>query len=468
MNDKWQHTEAQGNAARPKLFDGLAGSAEEPAEPDAQNVISLAMRIGETQLSAGMSANDVVVLMLRITRAYGLSNIDFDVTYTSMAASYYPAPGAAPVTAIRVSQSRDIDYTEVQGLDKLSSDIRKGMPVKEATRVYERLIEAPHPYPQWVATAANGGVAAAVSLMFTTSWKIPLITFVTGCVIDRVLAALRRLSVPTFFQQLVASGVVTLVAASVSVAAAHGIGFFVGVDPTLVVVGGIIMLIAGMMAVGAAQDAIDQFYVTASARVFEVAMRTTGIIAGIVAALFLARRLGIAVILSSNPMALGPIHWQYVGAILTPMLFVLSRYARVATIALSGAMGFLGWTVYSLLTQAGAGEVSGKAVGALAAALLATLLIRRTSVPGFALVNAALLPLVPGLALYYGLIQMVGVSPGSGDLSHGGLTLFRAASVALGIATGASFGTYFGRPMAERLHRISVRARRSRKGPGDR
>jgi uncharacterized membrane protein YjjP (DUF1212 family) len=31
-------------------------------------------------------------------------------------------------------------------------------------------------------------------------------------------------------------------------------------------VGGIVMLVAGMTSVGAAQDAIDQFYVTASAR----------------------------------------------------------------------------------------------------------------------------------------------------------------------------------------------------------
>ena len=54
-------------------------------------------------------------------------------------------------------------------------------------------------------------------------------------------------------------------------------------DPTLIVVGGIILLVAGMTAVGAMQDAIDQFYVTASARFLEVAMMTGGIVLGIVA-----------------------------------------------------------------------------------------------------------------------------------------------------------------------------------------
>jgi uncharacterized membrane protein YjjP (DUF1212 family) len=423
------------------------------------------MRIGDTLLSSGMSANDAVVLMLRITKAYGLSRVHIDVTYTSMVATYYPAPGVVPVTAIRVTKRRDVDYTEVQGLDRLSTDIGKGMPLEQAVRAYERLIETPHPYPQWVATAGNAGVAAAVSLMFTTVWKVPLITFATGCVVDRVFALLDRYRVPAFFQQLAGAGIITLVAAGVSAAAAQGVAFFAGVDPTLVVVGGIIMLVAGMMIVGAAQDAIDQFYVTASARILEAGMQTAGIIVGILAALFLARYVGSPVAISADPVALGAVPWQYVGAVLTSMLFALSCYARPVTIALSGAMGFVGWAGYSFFIQAGGGEVWANALGALAAALVATLLIRRTTVPGFALVNAALLPLVPGLALYYGLIQIVGTTPGSGDLYTGGLTLLEAVSVALGIAAGASFGTFLGRPMADRLHQIGASARRSRKAP---
>jgi uncharacterized membrane protein YjjB (DUF3815 family) len=213
------------------------------------------------------------------------------------------------------------------------------------------------------------------------------------------------------------------------------------------------------MFVGTAQDAIDEFYVTASARIFEVVIRTTGIVVGIVVALGFTLRLGTPVTISPNPVALGPIHTQYVGAILTSALFALSCYARPGTIVLSAAMGSLGWTGYSLSIQAGTGEVLANTIGALAAALVATLLIRRTNVPAFALISAALIPLVPGLSLYTGLIQMVGVLPNSGNLLQGGLTLFQAAGVALGIGAGASFGTYLGRPMADQLHRIRDRAR---------
>ena len=38
-----------------------------------------------------MSANDVVVDMLRITEAYGLKRVHLDITFTSIAVTDYPA-----------------------------------------------------------------------------------------------------------------------------------------------------------------------------------------------------------------------------------------------------------------------------------------------------------------------------------------------------------------------------------------
>lgn len=119
-----------------------------------------------------------------------------------------------------------------------------------------------------------------------------------------------------FFQQFAGAGFITLIAAGITEATAQGVGFFVGVDPTLVVVGGIVMLVAGMTIVGAAQDAIDEFYLTASARLLDVVMRTAGIVVGIVASLELAWRLGAPLSISPEPVALGPLGAQFVGATL--------------------------------------------------------------------------------------------------------------------------------------------------------
>lgn len=432
---------------------------EQSAIARANAVLGLAMRVGDALLSAGMSANDVVVVMLRITQAYGLSRVHVDVTYTAIAVSYYPGNGATPITAVRVVQPDIIDYSQVRDLDKLSDKIKAGIPIGNALEAFEQIRSAAHPYPAWVSTAGNAGVAAAVSLLFTTSWKIILITFLTGCVVDRALFVMGNRRVPPFFQNMAAAALITLIAAAIRAAAIHGVRFFAGLNSTLIVVGGIVMLVAGMMIVGAVQDAIDQFYVTASARVFEVAMRTTGIVVGIVVALQIALRLGVPLSISPNPVPLGPTGAQFAGATLIAAFFALWAYADVITVSLSAAMGLLGWAGYTGMIQAGAGEVAANTVGALAAALVATLIVRRTNVPGFALTSAALLPLVPGLTLYNGLIELVGTAPANADTVKGTKTLVLALAVALGIAAGASLGTYLGRPIADQMRRIRIRAK---------
>jgi uncharacterized membrane protein YjjP (DUF1212 family) len=458
--DRDERDRAESEAAR---------TGAEPAPPDAPcspvvaaAALNLAMRVGDCLLSAGMSANDVVVVLLRITAAYRMSRVHIDVTYTSLSASYYPGPEAAPITCIRVVRPDVVDYSRVRELDKLSDDIQGGLPIEGAIAKFDRIIAAPHPYPQWLSTAGNAGVGAGVSLLFTTSWKIVLITFLTGCVVDRLLALLQRVRVPPFFQQAAAAGLITMIAAGITAGARHGVRFFDGLDPTLVVVGGIVLLVSGMTVVGAVQDAIDQFYVTASARMFEVAMLTAGIVVGIVLALKIAPHLGAPVYISPDPIGLGPLWAQFVGAALTSGLFALWAYADPLTMALSAATGALGWAGYTAMIRSGAAEVPANAVGALAAALVATLIVRRTNIPGFALISAALLPLVPGLSLYNGLLELVGTSSAPANTSTGSSTLALAVSVALGIAAGASLGTYLGRPLADQMRRIRSHARRRR------
>jgi uncharacterized membrane protein YjjP (DUF1212 family) len=69
------------------------------AVTQARTALELALRVGDVLLTAGsMSANDVVVEMLRITEAYGLKRVHLDVTFTSIAVTYYAAPTSVPMT----------------------------------------------------------------------------------------------------------------------------------------------------------------------------------------------------------------------------------------------------------------------------------------------------------------------------------------------------------------------------------
>ena len=82
------------------------------------------------------------------------------------------------------------------------------------------------------------------------------------------------------------------------------------INETLLVIGGIVLLVAGMMIVGAFQDAIDEYYMTANARLLKVMMSTGGIIIGVVIGLHIATRFGVTFPATPDRLTLADGHLQ--------------------------------------------------------------------------------------------------------------------------------------------------------------
>lgn len=427
-------------------------------------VLDLAMRVGDHLLASGMSANDVVVQMLRITRAYGLTGVHVDLTYTSISVTHHRGPNKTPLTVGRIVQPLVVNYSKVRDLDQLLGQIEDGLGIDEATAAYELISLARPPYPRWVQTVGAGGIAAGATLMFSSAWILVLVSFLTAAVMDRVQGVLAAQRVPPFFSQALVSGSVTLVAAGVHQLGEHGWWPFEGVDSTLIVVGGIVMLLAGVMIVGAVQDAIDQFYVTASARVLEVVMRTAGIVAGILVALNLLGRQGIAFRITQGPVSDAPLAVQFAGAGVISLAFALYCYADLLTALLTTVVALSGWTVYVLLVGGERTEILANTLAALVVGFLATLIVRRTHAPGFGMESGGLLPLVPGLMLLNGLLRMT--ADENPKIVAGGRTFFIGVLVALGIAAGATLGTYLGRPVDDQLRRLRRRVKAAGRATG--
>ena len=89
----------------------------------ARSVIDLAMRVGETLLSTGASASDVVATVLRLTDAYDLRSVHVDVTFTSISVSYHRGLDADPMTVMRGIKVRSMDLTRLERLPTLVRDI---------------------------------------------------------------------------------------------------------------------------------------------------------------------------------------------------------------------------------------------------------------------------------------------------------------------------------------------------------
>ena len=206
-----------------------------------------------------------------------------------------------------------------------------------------------------------------------------------------------------------------------------------------------------MKFVAAGQDAIDGFYVTATARLLQVVMLTAGVVAGLVSGLKIAMRLGAYIYISTDPIRYGAVPVQYIGAILAAVCFVVGGFASWRMIALAGTGAALAWFGFKAMQAMIAGDVFPDFVGAFLAAFVVTLLVRRSTIPGFALVNGSILILVPGMRLFRGLLEMVGTNYDPPAPSDGGTTLLIAVGVALAIAAGASLGMFLGRPVGDRL-----------------
>ena len=426
----------------------------------ARAVIDLAMRMGETLLSTGASASDVVATVLRLTDAYGLRSVHVDVTFTSISVSYHRGPDADPMTVMRGIKVRSTDLTRLERLQRLVRDIAdEKVEIDEARIRFRSVISAPHPYRRWVVTASLATVAAAVAALLGGTWIILVLSFVTTAAVDRAQRWLAHRGVAAFFTQVVGGAIPTLVAVGLLAAISAGAPGLAGISPSLVVASGIVVLLAGLSVVGAAQDAIDGYYVTAGARGFEVLVLTLGIVVGIGAILAIAQRSGVSqqftatASLSTNTVV------QVLAAMVVSGAFAISAYAGPRAGFYSTLTGGLGWMAYLGGIRVSLGPAFASAFAALVVGCLAQLVASRLQVPALALTTAGIVPLLPGLVVYQGLFEIVRSTPGAG-LSTGMTTLLGAAGIGMGLAAGVSMGTFLARPLRSGLDRGQRRALR--------
>ena len=117
---------------------------------------------------------------------------------------------------------------------------------------------------------------------------------------------------------------------------------------------------------------------------------------------------------------------------------------------------FLGagvWLVYRQALVGGLAAVVATALAAVVAGLVAQPLARRVQVPALALTSAAIVSLVPGLALYRAILRMMGPSPDSGNITYGIVGLIGALGLGDAIAIGVALGTLLSRPAGRTVHR---------------
>jgi len=269
--------------------------------------------------------------------------------------------------------------------------------------------------------------------------------------------------VPYFFAQIAGGFVLTVVAALSPLLQYTGIDAAAAIRPSVIVASGIVLMLAGLTVVGAAQDAIDGFALTATGRILELTTQTLGVVLGILAGLETVRVLGTGMSPPSNALPLGPVSVQFVGAAVIAIAVAVINGAGARIIVVSATLSLVAWAGYLGASSLGFEVAAASGVGAFIGSFAGIVVAYRLHVPSVAITTAAILPMVPGAAVFRGLLGIVESGDDPAVLMTGVTTLTGAATIGIALAVGASLGIYLGQPVRATLSSVvRVRARTRR------
>nr|CEL23339.1 possible amino acid export carrier protein [Kibdelosporangium sp. MJ126-NF4] len=420
-----------------------------PDESVVNQVLDLALRVGEVQLSSGAGASDVTATVIAVANACGFEQCAVDVTFTSITACCHRGPDHAAVSSMRVVRSRGLDYTRLAAVERLVRDItRHRISLVDAAKRLDRITTARHPYPRWVATAAWAGMAASITVLLGAGPLVALVAAGITAVIDRIGRMLNRRNLPFFFQQVIGGALAT--GGSLAVVSTG----WLGESPTLVVAAAITVLLSGLSVVGAVQDAITGYNVTAAGRAMEVVLMTAGLIGGVVLALNMASELGLPRVPMAEalpPTALRlPV--QALAGAAAAGCFALASYATMRSLLVASAAGALGALGYGGLVLTGAGPIVSSAVAATVIGFGGGVLSRRLRITPLVVAVSGMTPLFPGLTTYRSLYELA-----VDHTATGVVTLMTALGIALALGAGVVLGEYLAQPVRSSLGKLERR-----------
>jgi uncharacterized membrane protein YjjP (DUF1212 family) len=412
---------------------------------DIYKTLDLGLRIGEMLLSSGAGAADVGATMLDVAHACGLRGATADVTFTELAMSHQTSFDEPAMIQIRNVRHRETDYEDLTLVDHLVRDLVSGAVDRdEARRRLARIVSSGHRLPRWAVTLGLGVMGAGVGLLVGGDWVVTLIAFVAAVGVDLIQRQMSRRRLPGFYQQVAGGLLATLIAVGT-------VALGVDVDPSRVVTAGIILLLAGISFMGAIQDALTGFPLTAGARILEAILATAGVIAGVSGGLTVGRMLGVNLgRLDPGSTSLSDLPVMAVGAAITAGAFAFAAYAPPRSLAPIAVIGAVAQIVFYVSQDRGLGVAWSSALAAVLVGLVSYSVAAGVRVPPLVIVVSSIVPLLPGLWIYRGLYLL---SEGGNGL----LSIINAAAIAIALASGVIFGEYLAQPLKREARRLESR-----------
>ncbi|MFV0134511.1 threonine/serine exporter family protein [Streptomyces sp. HMX87] len=428
---------------------------EDETGPAVPRVLDLTLRIGELLLAGGEGAEDVEAAMFAVCRSYGLDRCEPNVTFTLLSISHQPSLVEDPVTASRTVRRRGTDYTRLAAVFQLVDDLSDPETHISLEEAYRRLAEIRrnrHPYPTWVLTTATGLLAGSASVLVGGGPTVFLAAMIGAMLGDRLAWLCAGRGLPEFYQFAVAA--MPPAAVGVALTLAH-----VDAKASAVITGGLFALLPGRALVAGVQDGLTGFYITASARLLEVMYFFVSIVAGVLMVLYFGVQMG-AKLNPDDKLGTGdqPVV-QICAAMMLSLAFAVLLQQERSTVLAVTLNGGVAWSVFGAMHLAGdISPVASTAAAAGLVGLFGQLMSRYRFASALPYTTAAIGPLLPGSATYFGLLGIA-----QSEIDGGLVSLSKAVALAMAIAIGVNLGSEISRLFLKVPGAASAAGRRAAK-----
>lgn len=424
-----------------------------------RSVLDLVLRMGEALTATGAPAADATAALYRLAAGFGVTTCQIDITYSSITVSIDRDDD--PITKVRVIALRTSDYSRLALLLQLCEDAGKGrVDLASARQTLDDLIAAPHPYRRWVVTGALAAMAAGVAILLGGGPLGALIAAATTAVIDRTQRFLRYRGLPFLFQQAIGAGIATLVALLIFWTRDE-FGWEETLTASVIVASSIVVLLAGLSLVGAADDAISGFTLIAAARGFEVLLFTLGIVVGIGFVLNIGRRLEVPLHIAATSVS-GSLIVQVLAGAAIAGAWGIASYSGVRSVALALPAGAIAAVSFVLLSDLEIGDGTAAFGAAILVGFFAGTVADHAGASPLVVSICGVTPLLPGLAIYTAMFSLIE----SDSIIAGAEGLIGALGIGLALAAGVTLGEILARPFQPEgdlwQRRVRRRARGSR------
>ena len=427
----------------------------------ARDTLNFTLRLAEAMFHYGADAMDVDSAIIAVSSAYGLDSVEVDITNQSVTINYTSDPDIYMEsriakrnanaderfthTLVRVVRSSTENYealSEVYGL--IYKITRGGMTLEIADLKLSQITHRPKPFPPLVVWAANLACAGTLTAALGASFATALSAVIIFIPVYLLIQWLSSIGIPAFFRMAASAGLMTFLAiwlggegSILSVLQRQG----EPISAPLVVAAGMIMFLPTPRLVGAVQDAINGFPVTAAGRFVSTGMSFLGLVVGIATAvsainIFNGPTLDIEQLRfePTTPLAAS---FFFLVAIATFAITLQTKLVKVGWLMVITGCGLAAYYAYELL----AGPSTGRGPTACAAVVigaLSTYFAYRLHVPQAIFSIPAITFLLPGLSFFRGMYLLTVET----DVILGMQNMITAVSIVVAMASGVALGNY--------------------------